>query len=592
MSTALAHLANGLRNLISLAPKKTLEPENDGPRAYFMDIHRRLGIYLRALWNTDFILKQTDLATAYDEDKVPFIDDFQIYLPNIMYDFTPDGKRNISGMELYRASAAHATAHLVHSKINFSPRSLDPWQKIMISTIEDARVEELSIRKFPGLRTLWARQHVASPRDNKTAGDYLNRLARALLDHNYRDDDPWISQARELFHAAENLEDSWTSRHIGLELAESFHAKGIRFNIRRDLMYIPPYRDDNRTMWIGYRKPAEIINPLFKSKTVRRVDAEVKPSRRVRKQYKEAEVETDSLSTFHYPEWNYRVQSSDPSWVTLREAPAAPGDLKIVDDIVAENLHLVLRMKNLLHAIRDGAVHRERKLEIGDELDINAAIRAQVDIRLGRQPDPRIMMRTVRKNRDISVLLLLDLSRSMNNPIPEREHTALELTRQASILFADAIGAVGDPFAVHGFCSESRHNVQYFRIKDFGQPYDDSAKARMAGMEGHLGTRMGAAVRHATHYLNNQKSGRKLLLIMSDGEPSDIDVPDKHYLRDDAKKSVEEARRAGIHTYCFSLDPGADRYVSRIFGAKNYMVVDHIRSLPEKILLIYAALTR
>ena len=591
MSTTLERFANQLRNLISLAPKKTLAPENEGPRAYFMDIHRRLRIYLRALWNTDFVIKQTDLATAYDEDKMPFIDDFHIYLPNIMYDFSPDGIRNVTGMELYRASAAHATAHLVHSKINFSPRSLDNWQKLMIAMIEDARVEELSIRKHPGLRKLWARQHSATPDDNRTAGDYLNRLARALLDDRYQDDDPWISHARALFKAADNLEDSRTSRTIGLELADAFHKKRIRFNPRFDVLYIP-YRDDNRSMWIGYRRPADIVNPLFKSRTVRRVDEEVKPSRKLRKQLKEAEVDTEALDTFHYPEWNYRSQSSDPSWVTVREAPADPGDPKIVADILAENMHLVLRMKNLLQAIRDGAVHRIRKLEIGDELDVNAAIRAQVDIRLGRQPDTRVMMRTSRKNRDLSVLLLLDLSRSMNEQVAGQEHTGMELVQQASVLFADAIGAVGDPFAVHGFCSESRHNVQYFRIKDFDEPYDDDAKVRMAGMEGHLGTRMGAAVRHATHYLNSQKSGKKLLLMMSDGEPSDIDVPDTHYLRDDAKKAVEEARRYGIHTYCFSLDPEADRYVSRIFGARNYLVVDHIRHLPEKILLIYAAMTR
>ena len=111
-------------------------------------------------------------------------------------------------------------------------------------------------------------------------------------------------------------------------------------------------------------------------------------------------------------------------------------------------------------------------------------------------------------------------------------------------------------------------------------------------MEGHLGTRMGAAIRHATHYLNQQKAGRKLLILLSDGEPQDVDVPDAHYLRDDARKAVEGARHNDIHTYCFSLDPGADRYVSRIFGPRNYLVLDHVRSLPEKILLIYAALTR
>ena len=201
-------------------------------------------------------------------------------------------------------------------------------------------------------------------------------------------------------------------------------------------------------------------------------------------------------------------------------------------------------------------------------------------------------MRSLHKTRDISVLMLLDISRSMNNKVQDREHTALQLTRQVSVLFAEAIATVGDPFAIHGFYSDSRHFVEYFRLKDFGQPYDDGPKAAIAGMKGRRGTRMGAAVRHATYHFNNQKSGKKLLLILTDGEPSDVDAPDRKYLHDDTKKAVEDAKRNGIHTYCISLDPAADQYVSRIFGAMNYMVVDHIKCLPEKVLLIYAGLSR
>jgi nitric oxide reductase NorD protein len=592
MSATFERFANEVRVFFGFPPKVYLDmPEATGPRTHFMDIHRRVRIYLRALWDDDFTLKQTDLETAHNEDKMPFIEDNHIYLPNALHDSNPGGAREVSGLELYRAAAAHAAAHLVYSKNGFSPRSLDKWQIAMISLIEDARVEALTIRKYPGLRRLWASLHDATPRDNKTAGDYMNRLARALLDETYQDDDPWIAEGRELFKSARNLENPRVSREIGVALADSFLKKNIKYNFGLDMLWAP-YLDDNQSMWHGFRRPTDIVNPYFRSKTIRRVDEEVKDPKKIRPDAKEAEVDTDSLQTFYYPEWNYRSQSSDPSWVTLRETSPATGELKIVDDIIAQNKHLVTRMKNLLHAIRDGAVHRDRKLEVGDEIDINAAIRAQIDIRLGMQPDTRVMMRTVRKSRDISVLMLLDLSRSMNNKIRGREHTALELTQQVSVLFANAIEAVGDPFAIHGFCSESRHNVEYFRIKDFDQHYDDASKVRMAGMTGQLGTRMGAAIRHATHHLNNQKSSKKLLIILSDGEPSDVDVPDKHYLRDDAKKSVEEAGHDGIHTYCISLDPSADRYVSRIFGAKNYMVVDHIKHLPEKILLIYAALTR
>jgi nitric oxide reductase activation protein len=237
-------------------------------------------------------------------------------------------------------------------------------------------------------------------------------------------------------------------------------------------------------------------------------------------------------------------------------------------------------------------VTRIRKLEDGDEVDVNAAIRSMIDIRMNLQPDTRIMMRSVRKVRDISVMVLIDLSESTNEKVAGQDFSVLDLTRQAAVLLADAINKVGDPFAIHGFCSDGRHNVEYQRFKDFDQPYNDTAKSKLAGMTGQLSTRMGAAIRHAGHYLKQQKSSKKLLLVITDGEPADIDVRDPQYLRFDTKKAVEEVARSGVVTYCMSLDPRADQYVSRIFGARNFMVVDHVERLPEKLPALYAGLTR
>jgi nitric oxide reductase NorD protein len=106
-------------------------------------------------------------------------------------------------------------------------------------------VEALAIRQFPGMKHLWRLQHAATPMQKETAGDYLDRLARALLDEAYQDDDPWISQGRALFVAADDLENNNTSRDIGLTLAHAFQQKKIRFNSRTDKLSAP-YRDDNR----------------------------------------------------------------------------------------------------------------------------------------------------------------------------------------------------------------------------------------------------------------------------------------------------------------------------------------------------------
>jgi nitric oxide reductase activation protein len=113
----------------------------------------------------------------------------------------------------------------------------------------------------------------------------------------------------------------------------------------------------------------------------------------------------------------------------------------------------------------------------------------------------------------------------------------------------------------------------------------------MAGMKGGLSTRMGAALRHAGWHLSQERAQKRLVLLVTDGEPADIDERDPQYLRHDAKKAVEDLATQGIYTYCLTLDPDADRYVSRIFGENHYSIVDNVERLPERLPNVFAALT-
>ncbi|HQT26918.1 MAG TPA: VWA domain-containing protein, partial [Burkholderiales bacterium] len=488
----------------------------------------------------------------------PYVEDYFIHLPDAYDDF-----EGIPGVEVYRAAAAHAAAHIVYTKEPISAEGLNSWQMAVISVIEDARVEALAIRKFPGLKQLWARLHMATAVQSATAGDYLNRMARALLDESFQDDDPWIVQGRILFKkAADLLESNQTSWDIGVTLAHSFLERRIPFSISSDLLSAT-YRDDNRYFWefeefdfdkaaaAGYESLRQVRKYVNVMEMANEIDVETAgddaeeiwvlgtelyPYENIGeesggKSFNETEGKEPVSEPFHYSEWDYQIQLERPSWATVLERRAKFGDTQIVEDITAQHKRIISKMKFLLDAMQPQGVQRIRKLEDGDEIDVNAAIASTIDLRMGMQPDPRIMMRSVRKTRDISVLVLLDLSESTNEKVAGHDHTVLQLTREACVLLADAISKVGDPFAIHGFCSDGRHNVEYFRFKDFDQPYDDKPKARLAGMTGQLSTRMGAAVRHAAHYLKQQRSSKKLLMVITDGEPADVDVRDPQYLR-------------------------------------------------------------
>ncbi|NOR71347.1 MAG: VWA domain-containing protein, partial [Methylomarinum sp.] len=121
--------------------------------------------------------------------------------------------------------------------------------------------------------------------------------------------------------------------------------------------------------------------------------------------------------------------------------------------------------------------------------------------------------------------------------------------------------------------------------------WDDDVKGRIAGLKAAYSTRMGAAMRHAAHYLSAQKADKKLLLILTDGEPADIDVDDERLLIEDTHKAVQELDQQGIYSYCISLDPHADEYVNDIFG-NQHMVIDNVNKLPEKLPALFASLTK
>jgi nitric oxide reductase NorD protein len=165
------------------------------------------------------------------------------------------------------------------------------------------------------------------------------------------------------------------------------------------------------------------------------------------------------------------------------------------------------------------------------------------------------------------------------------------LSQEAVSLLAWAIEKLGDPFAIAGFHSNTRHDVRYLHIKGYSEHWDDGVKGRLAAMEASYSTRMGAAMRHAAHYLEKQQADKKLMLILTDGEPSDIDSKDGRILIEDARQAVKELDQQGIYTYCINLDPKADEYVADIFG-KQYTIIDRVESLPERLPQLFISLTK
>ncbi|MBL4638371.1 MAG: VWA domain-containing protein [Proteobacteria bacterium] len=608
-------------NLESADSKAMLQKERSG--VLFIKVQRKLNFYLRALWGRDFFLRPTG---ADYTDFRPYIEHRILHMPDAVDDLGLDDNK-VAGLELYRATAAHMAAHMCYSTKPISAEQLSPAQMFFIGFIEDARVEYKAIKDFPGLKKLWTSLLKLAKQDEEVEHPtmiVLEHIALMLMDNTVSSDDGQINSLVEKFHheIEARQDDNQFSWHLGLDLYNIFSARREVPSLRILERIRIPYRDDNRYVWEfeEFDMNTEFDYVPASQQQVRRQVSVIEMANEVDCELAGDDAQeiwtcstnmrpyeddlTDGQASFndmwgkepisdpfHYQEWDYQIQLHRPDWATVYERRQPKGDPEDIKMILDEYRPVAHRIKQIIDLLTPAGVQRMRGLEDGDEIDLNAAVDAMISIRMGEQPNPRITMRNVLKNRDLAVVVLMDLSESTNEVMAGSDKTVLQLTREAATLVSTAINGIGDPFALHGFASDGRHDVQYYRFKDFNQHFDDEAKSRLAGMKGGLSTRMGAALRHAGHHLIKQQQRRKLILLVTDGEPADIDERDPQHLRHDTKKAVEELYGKGVLTYCLTLDPNADDYVKRIFGQNNYTIIDNVDRLPEKLPTLFASLT-
>ncbi len=563
-------------SLQSADAKAMLIKERNG--TLFMDHERQLRLFERALWDleTDFC----PYSEAFDSLRKPrpHLDRLGIHLPDVYEDLGP-----VTGINRYRAAIAHMMAHKIWSQ-PYLADNFSTFQHLCIEVFEDARVEHLAMQQYPGLRRLWLSMHPkpkpgSCPEGWSCIRHKLAMLSYALLnpEHDYSDQSLLEYEAKFRARIEEDPFDPSLSTDLGVHWLKD----NDEHDFRRPKIWFEDtevsYRDDNRYLWI------------FLEDVENEDDFHSDHGAADRGQGAD---EDELLPPQHYPEWDQSVQNYRPDWVTVYEAIQSPGDAGHIDRLLEKHKRLAKQLKQIVDLLKPQQRRRVRYQEEGDELDLDVAIRAAIDYRIGSTPDTRIHQSHVKDGRDIAVLLLLDLSESINETPQGADATILQLSQEAVSLLATAVEALGDPFAISGFSSNTRHEVRYAHFKGFNEHWGDEPKGRLAAMEAGHSTRMGAALRHAGRYLEQRREEKRLLLVLTDGEPYDIDVQDPKYLQEDTHMAVNELDSKGITTYCISLDPHADDYVADIFGRNNYTVIDRVERLPEKLPRLFMSLTK
>ncbi len=542
-----------------------------------VDAERRLELTLQGLWNERLALiaYPVQLAPERSADAVtmPYLQADGLRLPEVLAD-----RPGATALQRYRAMLAHAAGHRRWSRPQVAD-NLSPLQRLAVECFEDARIDHLVLRRFPGLAPVLRALHPAPAEDacdplrESCLRHRLACLSRALLDdsHAYRDAALLAFVAR--FHEQLRGGESSTAAMAGL--AVQWAARTRRQSDQQAQVLFTDtqvdWRDDNRHLWTYIEAGDE-------------EDTAPDPMQR-------SSPDEGGLPPRHYPEWDEAIRAHRPDWASVYDTLQPAGNAADIDALLARHASEARHLKRLLDLLKPQDRTRLRYQEQGTELDLDVALRALADWRAGAQPDARFHMSTRTDGRDIAVLLLVDLSQSVNDAVPGSDETVLSLGRVAVALLAGAIATLGDQLAIAGFHSNTRHEVRYLHIKGFAEPWGDAPKARLAAAQGAYSTRMGAALRHAGHLLGGRKADKRLLLVLTDGQPADVDVADPQHLIADAAQAVRELDRQGLYTHCISLDAKADDYVGRVFGGR-WTVVDRVAQLPRRLPEIFLGLTR
>ena len=542
-----------------------------------------LSLLLHGLAGKELELQQQHQSSLYGLPLRPVLT-----LKNLLI---PDDYTHLDGLDryrLYRAAIAHAVAHLRYSEPSLPVQTLKPMGIAVISAIEDARVERLLKLDYPGVEG-WFLEFLrrgVKPQELSFAA-LIGRMNLALMDTHYQDDNYWVNKARRLFETKENdLHDYGAFREIASILANDLGQMRVPFHITH---YTVPesYRDDNSFLWDFTSANNPLSEPI--SLQIKGPANQEKQGGKTTHPDETTEkvcTKEIALSRHFYPEWDYKLSLMRNDWCTVIEkipSQLARHDLNNRNKSDVKDIS-PLRIRN---QCRTRLLRRQWE---GDDIDINAAIAVMVDKRQGLSPDPRLFLRRKSEEQLSSTIVLLDLSESTNDIVGIRMESILDIEKNAALLLVQSLIKSEDRIAVHGFSSNTRIEVNYYRLLEFGTTLDTNTTEMIRSVPGRYSTRMGAALRHATSHLKLEKTNHYSILLITDGAPADVDIYDTNYLIEDASAAVQECKKSGVRMFCLVLNPQADPYVSKIFGQHNYRIVDNPTSLPKQLASIYQQL--
>jgi hypothetical protein len=297
----------------------------------------------------------------------------------------------------------------------------------------------------------------------------------------------------------------------------------------------------------------------------------------------------EAVKIFFYKEWDRKIADYKLEWCQVRQRIARENPNNFVLEIQERLRGIILLIRKQFMKLKPEMFRKYRAQPTGDALDIDALVQALTDMRSGAAMSENVYIRRDKRIRDVSVFFLVDLSGSTDEEINGRR--VIDIQKEAMAIMAEALEALGDPYAIYGFSTEGRFRVDMFRVKDFKDPYDETAQYRLGNLQPQGLTRMGTVVRHATHKLDEVSTAIKILIILTDGRPYDMEYGNLEYAISDTKKAMQEARSNNIHPFIITSDQKGSDYLRMISPQTESIILPKVELLPTLLPALYRRLT-
>jgi hypothetical protein len=297
----------------------------------------------------------------------------------------------------------------------------------------------------------------------------------------------------------------------------------------------------------------------------------------------------ENVKTFSYKEWDQELHDYKLEWCLVRQRWAREDPNPFAEEVRERLQGLITLIRRLFIRLKPEQFKKFRAQPYGDDLDLDALVQTLVDQRCGSFLSDNVYIRRDKRVRDVAVLFLLDLSGSTDERVEGLR--VIDIQKEAMVLMAEALEALGDPFAILGFSTDGRFRNDLFLVKDFGEDCGERVRNRLGNLEPLNQTRLGAVLRHGLYKLEGIPALIKLMIILTDGRPYDVDYGSLEYAMADTKKAMQEVRSRGIHPFLITSDKKGAGYLKEISPQTQSIILPRVESLPVLLPALYKRLT-